>query len=297
MGFKEELLGFSHAKVTFDQPMKKITALGVGGKAKYFATANSLYALKLLVETCGRYKMPYKVIGNGTNLLVSDKGYNGLIIKLFGLSDVFFKRDQVRAMAGANLESVIKFATDHRLSGLESLSGIPATVGGAVVMNAGAFGQSISDCITTVETLNQGKIKVYDKNDCKFGYRKSRFLGKKEIVVSATFSFKEREREKILADVKRFSSVRKNIQPAGRSCGSVFKNPTGQTAGQLIDKAGLKGLKIGGAKISIQHGNFIITDGTATATDVYKLIGTVKEKIIQLFGVTLQEEVEYLGEF
>ena len=144
MGFKEELRGFSHAKVTFDQPMKKITALGVGGTAKYFATVNSLYALRLLVETCGRYKTPYKVIGNGTNLLVSDKGYSGLIIKLCGLDDVFFKREQVRAMAGANLDAVIKFATDHRLSGLEPLSGIPATVGGAVVMNAGAFGQSRS---------------------------------------------------------------------------------------------------------------------------------------------------------
>lgn len=297
MGFKDELLAFSHAKITFDQPMKKITALGVGGNAKYLAVVDSLYSLNFLVQTAKRFKIPFKVFGNGTNLLVSDKGYDGLIIKTGGLCDVFFKRDQVRAMAGANLDAVIKFATEHRLSGLEPLAGIPATVGGAVVMNAGAFGRSISDCITTVETLKQGKIKVYDKNQCAFGYRKSRFLGKKEVVVSATFNFSKREREKIIADVKRYSSVRKSIQPIGKSCGSVFKNPIGQSAGLLIDKAGLKGLKIGGAQISMRHGNFILTDNTATACDVYQLIRTVKEKINELFGVTLSEEVEYVGEF
>ena len=279
MGFKEELLEFSHAKIRFDEPMSKHTALGVGGEAKYFAEVDSLYGLNILINLAKRNKVKCKVIGNGTNILVADVGYDGLIISLKKLGDVFFKRDQVRAMAGASLDKLIKFALDNRLSGLEALSGIPATVGGAIVMNAGAFGHNISDYITTVETLYQGKIKIYDKDDCKFAYRKSRFLNKNEIIVSACFDLKERDRESICNSIKSFLEVRKSIQPSGKSCGSVFKNPKPHTAGALIDRAGLKGYSIGGATVSSQPGNFIITNTKTTAYDVYALIKYVKGKI------------------
>ena len=297
MGFKDELTEFTHAKIRFEEPMKKHTALGVGGKAKYFAEVDSLYGLNLLTALAQRYRVKYKIIGNGTNVLVSDKGYDGVIICLKKLSDVFFKRDEVRAMAGANLDKLIKFAVDHRLTGLEALSGIPATVGGAVVMNAGAFGHNISDRITTVETLHNGKIKIYDKDDCKFGYRKSRFLGKKETVVSASFKLDQGDREEINVRIKNYRELRKNVQPSGKSCGSVFKNPPKLSAGALVDKAGLKGYSVGGAKISERHGNFILTDSRATATDVYALINYIKEEINKIFGVRLTEEVEYVGEF
>ncbi|MBR2448736.1 MAG: UDP-N-acetylmuramate dehydrogenase [Clostridia bacterium] len=297
MGFKDELLEFTHAKIRFNEPMKRHTALGVGGKAKYFAEVDSLYGLNLLTTLAQKHRVKYKVIGNGTNVLVSDNGYEGIIICLKKLSDVFFKRDEVRAMAGANLDKLIKFTLDHRLTGLEALSGIPATVGGAVVMNAGAFGHNISDRITTVETLCGGKIKIYDKEDCKFSYRKSRFLGKKETVVSASFKLDGCERDAVMNNIKKYRERRKNVQPTGKSCGSVFKNPTKYSAGALIDKAGLKGYTLGGAKVSERHGNFILTDSRATASDVYALIQYIKEEIFNIFGVRLSEEVEYIGEF
>ncbi|MBQ8426983.1 MAG: UDP-N-acetylmuramate dehydrogenase [Clostridia bacterium] len=287
----------THAKVLYDEPMKKHTSYGVGGNASCFVEADSLYTLSEVVSFAKDNKIPFKVLGNGTNVLVSDRGYKGIIICLTKLNDVFFVRDEIRAMAGVNLSKLIKFAKDHRLSGLEALSGIPATVGGAVVMNAGAFGHNISDKITSVETLHNGKIKKYYREECNFCYRGSRFFGKKEVIVSANFKLKESNREFILSGIKSFSELRTSIQPSGKSCGSVFKNPRPETAGRLIDKAGLKGYSIGGASISNRHGNFITTAGKATASDVYELITYVKKKIKDEFGIELKEEVEFVGEF
>ncbi|MBQ3220241.1 MAG: UDP-N-acetylmuramate dehydrogenase [Clostridia bacterium] len=287
----------THAKILYDEPMRKHTSYGVGGNARFYTEVDSLYTLNEVVTFAKENRLPYKILGNGTNVLVSDNGYNGIIICTIKLSDVFFVRDEIHAMAGASLYKLIKFAREHRLSGLESLSGIPATVGGAVVMNAGAFGHNISDKITTVETLSNGKIKKYYKDECNFNYRGSRFLGKKEVIISANFKLKESDREIITAGIKSFSDLRNSIQPSGRSCGSVFKNPRPETAGRLIDKAGLKGLTIGGASVSERHGNFITTAGRATATDVYELVQYIKKKIKDEFGIELKEEVEFVGEF
>ncbi|MBE5753735.1 MAG: UDP-N-acetylmuramate dehydrogenase [Clostridiales bacterium] len=297
MGFKQELIDFSQVKVSFGEQMKKHTSLGVGGNAEYFAYIDTLYGLNKLLVLAKEYKIPFKIIGNGTNILVADGGFEGLIISLKGLNDVFFKRDFVKVMAGATIDKLSKFCIDHKLSGMEALSGIPATVGGAIVMNAGAFGNNISDHVVSVQTLCGGKIKTYDKSECKFGYRKSRFLGGKEVVISATFSFREGVREVISASVKNYAEIRKSMQPLGRSCGSVFKNPKDKTAGFLIECAGLKGQKIGGASISTVHGNFIMNEGKATANDVFLLINYIKDKIKKEFGITLTEEVELIGEF
>lgn len=297
MGLKNALEQFTHAKILFDEPMRKHTGYGVGGCARYYAEVDSLFALNNLITLAKNHRTKYKIIGCGTNILVSDLGYDGIIIDLKRLSDVFFKRDEVRAMAGARLDKLIKFASEHALTGLEALSGIPASIGGAVVMNAGAFGHNISDFITTVETLDNGKIKVYDKSACKFGYRTSRFLGKREAIISATFLLPEGNREIINAGIKTYLELRKSIHPSGRSCGSVFKNPKPYTAGELIDKAGLKGYAIGGASVSDKHGNFIVTTNKAKAKDVYCLIQDVKRKVKQAFDVNLLEEVECVGEF
>ena len=297
MCFKNALAELTHVKIFYDEPMRKHTGLGVGGCARYYAEIDSLFSLNRLLMLAKEFKVKYKTIGAGTNLLVSDLGYNGLIINTAKLNDVFFKRNEVRAMAGAKLEKLIKFAFDNRLTGLEALSGIPASVGGAVVMNAGAFGHNISDYLTAVETLDNGKIKVYDKADCGFSYRKSRFLGKREVVVSATFRLDTGEREIISAGMKTYIDLRKSIQPMGRSCGSVFKNPKPLTAGAIIDKAGFKGFSIGGAFVSDKHGNFILTKPKAKAKDVYNLINQIKIKVKDEFGVNLEEEVEYVGEF
>lgn len=280
-----------------NEPMKKHTAFGVGGTADYYAEVDSLYTLNALMQKAEENKIPYKIIGLGSNLLVSDKGFKGIIINTRRLNDVFFKRDYVRAMAGATVEKLVKFTVEHSLVGMEKLSGLPATLGGAIAMNAGAFGASISDCIVEVETLSDGKIKKYYKTDCKFSYRSSKFLHKKEAIVSATFDFSRGEREDIVERMRLYNELRKQKQPQGRSCGSVFKNPKAKSAGELIDECGLKGCSIGNAKVSEKHANFIITSSGATATDVYRLITLIKEKIQNVFGVTLNEEVEYLGEF
>ena len=297
MGFKNALTECTHAKIYFDEPMKKHTGYSVGGTADYYVEIDSLYTLNEIITLAKKYRVQYKVLGNGTNVLVSDDGFRGIVISLKRLSDVFCKLDEVRAMAGASLEKLIKFAADHRLKGLESLAGIPATIGGAVVMNAGAFGHNISDKITSVETLCDGKIKKYSVDECKFGYRKSRFLGKKEVVVSASFKLENGEREVVLAGIKAYSDLRKSLHPLGRSCGSVFKNPKPDTAGTLIDRAGLKGFSIGGATVSDKHANFIVTTGKATALDVYSVIKHIKEKIKCEFDIQLEEEVEFVGEF
>ncbi|MBQ3046989.1 MAG: UDP-N-acetylmuramate dehydrogenase [Clostridia bacterium] len=297
MGFKETAEEFAFAKILYNEPMKKHTSLGVGGNAKYFAKIDSLYSLNSLIQIAKECGVKYKVIGNGTNVLVSDLGFDGLIITTKGLADIMMKRDKVRAMAGAPLDKLIKFNLDHGFTGLESLSGIPATVGGAVVMNAGAFGHNISEHVYEIETIADGKIKRYFKDECKFCYRGSRFLKSKETVVSATFEFDENAKEIILAGMKTYLELRKHMHPTGRSCGSVFKNPKPDSAGALIDRAGLKGVAIGGAKISAKHGNFITTSPSATALDVRKLILHIKEKIKDVFGVELKEEVEYVGEF
>lgn len=297
MGFKNALADFTHAEIYFDEPMKKHTGYGVGGCARYYAEIDSLFGLNQLISLAKKYRVKYKLIGNGTNILVSDLGFDGLIINVKKLNDIFFKRDEVRVMSGAKLDKLIKFASEHGLTGVEPLSGIPATVGGAVVMNAGAFGHNISDYLTTVETLCDGKIRVYDKSECKFVYRGSRFFGKREAVISASFAFPEGKREVISAAIKTYSELRKSIQPLGRSCGSVFKNPKPLSAGGLIDRAGLKSAAIGGAYVSEKHGNFIITTNKARAKDVYCLILEIKRKVNDAFGVELQEEVECVGEF
>ncbi len=295
--FKNALLETTNAKIIFDEPMKKHTGYGVGGCARYYAQIDSLFSLNNLINLAKQHNVKYKVIGNGTNILVSDLGFDGLILDIKRLDDVFFKREQVKAMAGAKLEKLMQFALDNKLSGLEALAGIPATVGGAVVMNAGAFGHNISEHIETVETLCDGKIKSYDKAECKFGYRTSRFLGKKEVVVSATFNFNQGDREKIVDKIKSYKELRRLVQPAGKSCGSVFKNPKPFSAGALIESVGLKGKRIGGAFVSDKHANFIITSSKAKAKDVYELIEQVKQKVKDAFGVELVQEVECVGEF
>ena len=277
--------------------MKNRTTLGVGGKAKYLIEADSLYSIRETIELANDLNISYKILGKGSNLLVSDLGYNGAIISMGRLCDVYFKVDQVKAMSGATISKLIKFATDNGLTGLESLSGIPGSVGGAIVMNAGAFGHTISDHIVEVETISNGRIKKYYKNQCGFGYRKSIFRINNEVVVSATFDLKERGVEAVKNANLSYLELRASLQPKGKSCGSVFLNPKGKRAGELIDKAGLKGLTFGGATISNKHANFIITNGLATSTDVYHLIKHVKDKVKEKFNVELKEEVEFLGEF
>lgn len=297
MVFEKTLLERTNAKIILDAPMKNRTTLGVGGRAKYLVEADSLYSIRETIELAKEQNLPFKVIGLGSNVLVSDLGFNGVVISMLRLNDVYFKVNQVRAMAGATISKLVKFATENGLTGLEALSGIPGTVGGAVVMNAGAFGHTISDYITEVETISNGKIRKYYKGECGFKYRNSKFRTNNEVVVSATFDLKEKGIEQVRGANQSYKELRESLQPKGRSCGSVFLNPKNKSAGDLIERTGLKGLTFGGATISIKHANFIITNQAATATDVYHLIKHVKDKVKEKFNVELKEEVEFLGEF
>ena len=297
MGFREELGEIYDIDLKTDEPMKKHTTIGLGGAADYYTEIKSLYSLNRAVTLARRYRVPVKIIGSGSNLLVSDDGFHGLVISTKRLSDVFGKKDGVMAMCGATLASLVGFAAKNRLTGLEALCGIPGTVGGAVVQNAGAFGVSVGDFVVSVETLKRGKLFRYDAEESVLGYRKSRFKKSGETIVSATFELKNGNLTDINNKISEYTKKRRSSQPPDKNCGSVFINPKNGFAVELIERAGLKGFRSGGAAISFKHANFIVTSSSATATDVYNLIQYIKKTVKDKFGVTLKEEVEFIGEF
>lgn len=297
MGFREEIIGVFGQECRFNEPMKNHTSFGLGGNTEYYCLPQSPKTLVLICDLAKTYKIPCRIIGNGSNLLVSDKGFNGLIVGTSKLKHVLFENNYVRTACGTTLNELINECKTMNLSGIERLYGIPATVGGAICMNASAYGTAISDCIKKVYTVKNGMLKTYGKDECEFGYRKSIFQRKKEIIISAVFQLKTESGEVISKTVSEVLAKRRNLQPSGRSCGSVFLNGTDYKAAELIEKAGLKGAKKGGAAVSEKHSNFIVVDKNASSQDVYSLIKTVKEKVKKTFDITLAEEVEYLGEF
>ena len=298
MGFLQRLLSLFWVTVSQNEPMSKRTSYGVGGPAKYYVTVYSVKALRDVIELCLEYKVNYKIIGNGTNLLFSDKGFDGVVISTKGLNTLRHDKGKIYAMSGVTLCDLVLFSAEYNLYGGEALMGIPATVGGAIVMNAGAFGSSLGDFIKSVTTVKNGKLCVYDKEECEFGYRKSIFLGLGEPIISAEFDFINVPNGEISKElIDKCKNSRKQNQPSGKSCGCVFKNPTGDYAGRIIDQAGLKGFELGRASVSQKHANFIVTKPGATSSEVYLLIKYIKEKIKSEFNISLQEEVEFVGEF
>lgn len=298
MGLKEELFSLTGITIKEKESMALHTGYGVGGRCDYFVTVYSVKSLRDVIEICSDNQTPYKFIGNGTNMLFSDNGYKGVVISLKGLNSMRYKEGKIVAMCGVSLCELVLFSAEFGLYGGEPLMGIPATVGASVVMNAGAFGKTVSDYVDQVVTLKEGKLCYYYKQDCEFGYRKSIFLGSNQPIISVVFNF-EKEQSHALNKklIERCRETRKTHQPSGKSCGSVFKNPNGMFAGQLIESLGLKGYQIGQARISQKHANFIIAELGATASDIRNLVTYVKQKVKNELGVTLEEEVEFVGEF
>ncbi|MBR6737037.1 MAG: UDP-N-acetylmuramate dehydrogenase [Clostridia bacterium] len=282
---KEKLYGID---VKENANVGALTRYGTGGNANLLITPKStselVFTINALKGVC-----PYAVIGNGSNLLVSDKGYYGAVITTKLLTKTELKGNLLIAECGAKLSDLVKECALNSLSGLEFATGIPATVGGAISMNAGCYGKTISDNVLYVVTEN-GTVK---KADCGFSYRQSRFLGG-ETVIKACFLLIPSEYDQILKQIETYKTSRKN--PKGRSCGSVFKND-GYYAGKVIDECGLKGYKVGGARVSSEHANFIIADNGATSLDIYELISKIKSKVSEKRQITLFEELVYLGEF
>ncbi len=282
---KENLL-----KIPFevDCSLKKFSRYKTGGVGKVVVYPNTQAELMKTIEVLsGCY--PIFVIGGGSNLLISDKGFNGAIISTSNLNKISLKSNLLTAECGAKISDVIKESTLNSLSGLEFLVGVPATVGGAVAMNAGCYNKSIGDLVSYVVT-DKG---TYSGSECDFNYRHSRFLNG-EVILKVCFTLTPTDYDYIEEKIKTYVGFRRN--PKGRSCGSVFKND-GYFAGKVIDESGLKGVKLGGAKISESHANFIIAEDGATSTDVYNLIKLIKRKVYETKQIELKEEIVYLGEF
>ena len=272
-----------------DFSLSALNRYGTGGNADLVIFPSSeeelRYALKLIK---GNYN--FAVIGGGSNLLISDKGFRGVIISTKNLTKIEIKGSLLTAECGAKLTSVVNEMQNNSFSGLEFSIGIPATVGGAVCMNAGCYSKSVGEKIRYVVTDE----KTYSYSECDFSYRKSRFLNSGEVIIKACFNIRPEEQDYIEEKLEIYKSFRKN--PKGRNAGSVFKND-GYFAGKIIDEAGLKGYKVGGAKISSEHANFIIAEKGATSTDIFNLIKEVKEKVYKLKQINLTEEIIYFGEF
>jgi len=294
-------------------PLAKFTSFNIGGRAKYFFEGNNKREIIKAVSLAKQEDLPFFILGGGSNLLVDDKGYQGLVIKIQN-SGVNIQKEnsnfKVAAGAGTSLSLLVSNAAENGLSGLEWTVGIPGTLGGAIYGNAGAFGKSMKDVVKEVEVFDAKdlQVKIYSLEDCRFDYRESIFKKDKNLIIlSAVLELKKGEKKEIENKMKRYLSERKKKQPMGFACaGSVFKNPSfAQTsrrfmtdrelsAGELIERCGLKGRSIGGAKISEKHANFIINLGKAKFSDVRRLIDLIKKRVRSKFGIELEEELQYL---
>lgn len=293
-----ELLG--EEKVLIEEPMSRHTTFRIGGPADYFLIPETVHEIREILKICREENLPYFILGNGSNLLVSDKGYRGVIIQLYrNMSRVFVEGTCIRAQAGALLSAIAAAAKNASLTGFEFAGGIPGTLGGAVVMNAGAYGGEMKDVLSEVTVLDKnGEILTLSSGDLKMGYRTSIVKSAEYLVLEASISLKEGNQEEIRDRMKELTEQRTSKQPLEYpSAGSTFKRPEGYFAGKLIMDCGLRGYCVGGAQVSEKHCGFVINTGNATAEDVRILMKNVSDMVYEKFGVILEPEVKFLGEF
>ncbi|MEI3381092.1 MAG: UDP-N-acetylmuramate dehydrogenase [Dorea sp.] len=287
-------------QVKIEEPMKNHTTFRVGEPAAYFVMPRTAEEVAKVTELCAQENVPYYIVGNGSNLLVSDKGYDGVIIQIYKqMSQVEVKGREIYAQAGALLSMVAKRALDTELAGFEFAAGIPGTLGGACVMNAGAYGGEMKDVLKSVTVLDKdGNVKKLAKDELELGYRTSVIAKKGYIVLDAVIELKEGKAEEIKALMDDLKERRITKQPLEYpSAGSTFKRPEGDFAGKLIQDADLRGFQVGGAQVSEKHCGFVINKDGATASDVIELMRQVSDKVYDKFGVRLEPEVKRLGEF
>ena len=282
------------------EPMSLHTTFRIGGPADLFVTPGSIQAVADSIRICKETQTPYAVIGNGSNLLVSDTGYRGVIIQIGrNLNQVSVNGEEIRAQAGAMLSVIAKTALSESLTGFEFASGIPGTLGGAAVMNAGAYGGEMKDVLTEVTVLTrEGEIRTIPAEKLEMGYRTSLAAKNGWIILEAVLKFQKGDAEAIRGRMEDLKMQRVTKQPLDLpSAGSTFKRPEGYFAGKLIMDAGLRGFTVGGAQISEKHCGFVVNKGGATAEDVRNLICAVQKKVQEDSGVKLEPEVKFLGEF
>lgn len=280
-----------------DVPLARYTWYGIGGPAKYFIRPRSIEELQLASQRCAENQIPIHVLGLGANLLVSDAGVNAAVFRLDQdfFRHVKFEKNIVEVGAGVDMQKLILMACRNGLSGLECLAGIPGTVGGGIRMNAGGKFGDIGAVVRRVEVMDvSGLLFDRTKDDLIFDYRSTNISAK--FITHAQFELDEEDPERIMRKVKEIWMYKRNSQPLNtKNAGCIFKNPRGLSAGALIDQAGLKGMKVGGAEVSDKHANFIIAHAGATADDVLKLVKIIREKVFEKDGIHLESEVQVWG--
>ena len=287
-------------KVLEQEPMARHTTFRIGGPADYFVELGSIEQIRAAIQVCREENLPWFVLGRGSNLLVSDKGYRGVILSIYkDFQKTEIQGETVTVQAGVLLTTLSGKVLDASLTGLEFASGIPGTIGGAVVMNAGAYGGEMKDIVRKVTVLDQdGEVRTLTCGEMQFGYRTSLAKKKGYIVLGAELTLKQGEKEKIREEMQTLKAKRIEKQPLEfPSAGSTFKRPEGYFAGKLIMDAVLRGAAVGGAQVSEKHCGFVVNTGNATAADVRELMRQVQGKVQEQFGVHLEPEVRFLGEF
>ena len=287
-------------QVLTDEPMKKHTTFRIGGPADYLVLPQKTEEIGEIVACCKKMNVPWYVMGNGSNLLVADQGVRGVVIQLLrNFNKIVVQQNKISAQAGAGNALIARQALDASLTGFEFAAGIPGTIGGAVVMNAGAYGGEMKDIITEVTVLDeQGEIQIIPVDNLELGYRTSIIARKGYIVLEVCLELNNGQADEIKSRMDELKEQRVTKQPLDYpSAGSTFKRPEGYFAGKLIMDAGLRGFTVGGAQISEKHCGFVINKGNATAQDVIDLMEETKKIVMEKFGVVLEPEVKRLGQF
>jgi len=297
--FLKKVLAIQSENITKNVDMSDFTTFKIGGKAEVLIEPESIDAFSRLLKLCKEENVPCVLIGAGSNLLVSDKGVSGVVFKLSDAFDyVNIDGNEIEAGAAVSLAKLAKCAQRASLSGLEFASGIPGTLGGALVMNAGAYGGEMKDVVLETVYLDEnGEIKKVIGDEHLFSYRNSVFSGGDKYIISCKMRLVPKDADEILAEMVELNKRRKEKQPLDKpSAGSMFKRPEGYFAAKLIEDAGLKGASVGGARVSEKHAGFVVNDtGCATEKDVSDLIAEIQRKVFEKFGVELSPEVKFIG--
>ena len=301
-GFLKEIEEIVSGRIQWNELMARHTSMGVGGTADLFIEPGSVDELRQAITCLVGHSIPFVPVGNCTNLIVRDGGYRGGIVSLRGLATVEVKRNGrdggfIYGEAGVALSRLVEVTARESLAGMEFCAGIPGSIGGGVRMNAGAYGSELKDVISEVSFIDRnGIITMKKRGDLSFEYR-NLVMEEESIIVSAVFHLKNGNKERIRQRVAEIISMRKKKHPLGyRNAGSVFKNPKPVSAGKIIDDLGLKGLRIGDAQISEQHGNFIVNLGSATSRDIIQLIDVVTTRVGEKTGIALETEIKIIGD-
>lgn len=290
--------GIDHL-IKYNEPLKNYTSFGIGGPADLFCTPGNIEDLKKIISVFKKYNQTFQVIGNGTNLLILDSGIRGLVINLNkDFKKIEFSDKIVKAGAGVSLAQLSKVVSFRELSGLEFACAIPGSLGGAIINNASYKENCMADVVQNVTFLTrENKIERMPKSKLNFNYRECNLKNKPVIIIEATLWLKKGNKKDIESKIKQNMEIRKIRQPLDKfSAGSIFKNPPGCYAGELIEKVGAKGLSIGKAEVSTRHANFIINNGGASAKDILFLIEEVEKRVKENYGIKLEREIEILGE-